>query len=443
MKQEELVTYLREVNPWWSGAFPGALLGTPRDAYILKMREAMKRRNIVAVLGLRRAGKTTLLFQLAKKLLDESRHVVFCRIEDIYEGLGSLKEILDAYEFSSGADLKNEEAVFLLDEIQYFEKWQTELKRFVDSGYKISFVVSGSSKIQIYQDASESLVGRITFVEVAPLSFSEFVLFSGLSVKKPEFVLDGKKLRHSYSELAPKRNKLHSLLDEYLEIGGFPEWFKVKDRFRWKDILLNEYLALTIFKDIVRLFKIKDPLLIQKLAKDAAVNSTERFNYSGIAKRLDTDRETVRLYLSYLSSSRLCHVLDSYTRGGKLREKREKKLVFGEAGMKNAIAGPDKPRDVETVVGLHLIHHGHAEKAFFTPFYWKNDSEVDFVLETDDLLMPIETKYQSGISGSDLAGVRGFMAEFRCKQGIVVSRDSFDVSGDIFVLPAWFFLLML
>jgi predicted AAA+ superfamily ATPase len=394
------------------------------------------------VLGLRRAGKTTLLFQLTKKLLGESARVVFCRIEDIYEGLGSLKEIIDAYEFLSRTDLKNEAAVFLLDEIQYFEKWQVELKRFVDSGYKIRFVVSGSSKIQIYKDASESLVGRISFVEVAPLSFFEFVSFSGISVRKPEFALDGKRLQRSYSELAAKRNILHSLLDEYLETGGFPEWFKVKDRLRWKDILLNEYLALTIFKDIVRLFKIKDPLLIQKLAKDVAANSTERFNYAGIAGRLDTDRETVKLYLSYLSSSRLCYVLDSYTRGGKLREKREKKAVFGEVGMKNAIIGPNKPKDVETAVDIHLIHYGHGAKVFFTPFYWKNDSEVDFVLETDTLLVPVETKYQSDISEPDLAGVRSFMAGFKCKQGIVVSRDSFDVEGDIFVLPAWFFLLM-
>ncbi|MCI0503076.1 ATP-binding protein [Candidatus Micrarchaeota archaeon] len=442
MKQEELVAYLKEVNPWWSGAFPESILGTFREEYVSKIRQAMKHRNIVAVLGLRRAGKTTLLFQLTKKLLGESGRVVFCRIEDIYEGLDSLKEIIDAYEFLSGIDLKNEDAVFLLDEIQYFEKWQIELKRFVDSGYKIRFVVSGSSKIQIYKDASESLVGRISFVEVAPLSFFEFASFSGISVKKPAFALDEKSLRHSYYELATKRNKLHSLLDEYLEVGGFPEWFKVKDRLRWKDIVLNEYLALTIFKDIVRLFKIKNPLLIQKLAKDAAANSAERFNYSGMAKRLDTDRETIRLYLTYLSSSRLCHVLDPYTRGGKLREKREKKLVFGETGMKNAIAGPDKPRDVETAVALHLIHYGHNEKVFFTPFYWRNGSEVDFVLETDELLVPIETKYQSGISESDLAGVRGFMAEFRCKQGVVVSRDSFDVKGGVFVLPAWFFLLM-
>lgn len=442
MKQEELAAYLKEVNPWWSGKFPDSLAGIPRESYISKMRRAMGYRNIVAVLGLRRAGKTTLLLQLARQLLAESERVVFCRVEDIYEELASLKEIIDAYEFLSGTDLKNEGAVFLLDEIQFLDKWQVELKRFVDSGYKIRFVVSGSSKIQIYRDASESLVGRISFVEVAPLSFFEFAAFSGCIVEKPEFTLDGRKLQRCYSGLLGRRNKLHSILDEYLEIGGFPEWFKVKDRLRWKDILLNEYLALTIFKDIVRLFKIKDPLLIQKLAKDTAANSTERFNYAGIAKRLDTDRETVRLYLGYLSSSRLCHVLDPYTRGGKLREKREKKLVFGEVGMKNAIAGPDKPKDVETAVDLHLIHYGHAGKAFFNPFYWRDGSEVDFVLETDELLVPVETKYRSDIGDSELAGLRAFMAEFGCKRGIVVSRDDFDVRGGVLILPAWFFLLM-
>ncbi len=442
MKQEDLVAYLKEVNPWWSGEFPKNMLGTPREGYLPKIYDAMKHRNIIAVLGLRRAGKTTLLFQLAKKLLDESKRVVFCRIEDIYEDLTSIKEIIDAYELLTGVDLKKEEAIFLLDEIQFFEKWQTELKRFVDSGYNIKFVVSGSSKIQIYRDASESLVGRISFVEVAPLSFFEFVVFSGFKVEKPEFDLDPKKLQLAYYKLIDKKNRLHSILEEYLEIGGFPEWFKVRDRLRWKDTLLNEYLALTIFKDIVRLFKIKDPLLIQKLAKDTAMNSTERFNYSGIAKRLDTDRETVRLYLSYLSSSRLCYILDPYTRGGKLREKREKKLIFGEVGMKNAIVGSDKSKDAETVVALHLIHHGNSEKSFFNPFYWRDDTEVDFVLESDDLLIPVETKYRSEIKESDLDRIKKFMSEFKCKQGIVVSRDNFDVKNDVIILPIWFFLLM-
>ena len=65
-----------------------------------------------------------------------------------------------------------------------------------------------------------------------------------------------------YHALLPQREKLLHLFRQYLQVGGFPEWFKIQNKKQWQQILLDDYISLILFKDIVFVYNIKDPLLL-------------------------------------------------------------------------------------------------------------------------------------------------------------------------------------
>jgi len=120
------------------------------------------------------------------------------------------------------------------------------------------------------------------------------------------------------------------LFGEYLKVGGFPEWFKVKDIMQWRKILVDDYLSLILFKDIVHTFKIKDPALLEKLVRETAKFSTRRFSYVSLSNRMEANRETIKLYIYYLSASMLVFISDVYSKNKKARERAEKKIYFWE-----------------------------------------------------------------------------------------------------------------
>jgi len=76
-------------------------------------------------------------------------------------------------------------------------------------------------------------------------------------------------------------------LDQYFNTGGFPEWFKIKDMKQWQRTIVEDYFSLILFRDIVSVFKVKDPILLEKMVLDIAAISTNRFTYSGLSESLE------------------------------------------------------------------------------------------------------------------------------------------------------------
>jgi len=98
----------------------------------------------------------------------------------------------------------------------------------------------------------------------------------------------------------------------------------------WKKILVDDYLSLILFKDRVYTLKIKDPVLLERIVIETAKFSTQRFSYVSLSNRMDANRETIKLYLYYLSVSMLVFVSDIYSKNRKAMERSEKKIYFWE-----------------------------------------------------------------------------------------------------------------
>lgn len=440
-----------ERNPWWiSGSVPGELIGITRKEYLGRIEERLKDQKLLAILGIRRSGKSTLIYQSIKFLLDngaDPKNIIYINADDFEKpGRWDIEKTLDFFQQKNMVSLKDKKIYVFIDEIQNVRGWQQLLKKYYDLKFASKFIVSGSSSSLIYKNSSESLAGRISFIEVFPLTFREFLQFNGMEI--PDAALDFQTMEKFYYDLSLKMNEIIGFLMQYLNVGGFPEWFDVKNEETWFKILAEEYTSLLIYRDIVRIFRIRDPLLLESVFRFVSAHSSERFSYLGIAKQNDGDKETSKQYIFHLARSHLINLSDFYTKSKKASEKKEKKIYFCDLGLKNSIGGrQDIGFDAETSVYLHCLKRvsGYPMGKIF---YWLDNkkNETDIVMSCGSLLIPVEVKYRSSIDDSDLKGILSFCQEFSVRNAYVVTKtlmEEREIEGiRISFIPLWLFLLV-
>ena len=440
-----------ERNPWWiSGSVPGELIGITRREYLGKIEERLKDNKLLAILGIRRSGKSTLIYQSIKSLIDngiDPKSIIYLNADDFENpDRSDIEEALDFCQQKNMFSLKDKKIFVFIDEIQNVRGWQQLLKKYYDLKFASKFIVSGSSSSLIYKNSSESLAGRISFIDVFPLTFREFLQFN--SMELPDVALDFQTLKKLYYDLSPKVNEITGFLLQYLNIGGFPEWFDVKNEDTWFKILAEDYTSLLIYRDIVRIFRIRDPLLLESVFRFVSAHSSERFSYLGIAKQNDGDKETSKQYIFHLAHSHLINLSDFYTKSKKASEKKEKKIYFCDLGLKNSIGGrQDIGFDAETAVYLHCLKHvsGYPMGKIF---YWldKKKNETDIIMSCGSELIPVEVKYRSSIEVSDLKGILNFCQEFSVRNAFVVTKslmEEREIEGiKVSFIPLWLFLLV-
>lgn len=440
-----------ERNPWWvSGSVPEELIGINRKEYIGKIKERLKDQKLLAILGIRRSGKSTLIYQSIKYLLDngtDPKNIFYINADDFEKPRrANLEEALDFCQQNNMVSLKDIKIYVFIDEIQNIRGWQQLLKKYYDLKYASKFIVSGSSSSLIYKNSSESLAGRISFIDVFPLTFREFLQFNNIEIQ--EAALQFKALEQMYYRLSPKINEIAGFLSQYMNVGGFPEWFDIKNEETWFKILSEEYTSLLIYRDIVRIFRIRDPLLLESVFRFVSAHSSERFSYLGIAKQNDGDKETSKQYVFHLARSHLINLSDFYTKSKKASERKEKKIYFCDLGLKNSIGGrQDIGFDAETCVYLHCLKHvsGYPMGKIF---YWldKKKNETDIIMSYGSELIPVEVKYRSSIDDSDLKGILSFCHDFSVKNAYVVTKtlmEEREIDGVmVSFIPLWLFLLV-
>lgn len=159
--------------------------------------------------GLRRAGKSYLLYQTIKSLLKSGRSIddiLFVNFEDerfIEADTKDLNRIMECY-----AEMYDRKPIVFLDEVQVVPGWQKFVRRLADQKYLI--YVSGSNAEMLSNEIATTLGGRFIIHEVYPYSFAEFLAASQINLKK----------NWEYSSL---KNTVVRQSDNYLQFGGLPE----------------------------------------------------------------------------------------------------------------------------------------------------------------------------------------------------------------------------
>ncbi len=250
-----------------------------------------------AVIGMRRAGKTTFLHQLRRKRLDNGiprERLPYVNFED--EQLAGLTArqlhlILDEY-YRRFPELRGQETVtWCFDEIQTVPGWERFVRRMLDSE-KVEIFISGSSAAFLSREIASAMRGRAWEVVVHPFSFEEYLAYHGQPVPShPDFLT------------AKERSAIERAFLDYLTTGGFPEAQSLDTATRYT--LLHDYVDVVMLRDIVERHGVTNItglrwLVRQILGNAGSLFSVQKFFASLKSEGVGISKDTVHHLLSYL-----------------------------------------------------------------------------------------------------------------------------------------------
>lgn len=408
----------------------------------------LKIKQIVAVIGLRRVGKTVLMKQIINEILynTEPKNILFFSFEEKWGKVEVLENIV--YYFLENIAKTKRKYIFL-DEIQKVDGWEDVLKRFYDRHDDIKFIISGSASIHISKSV-ESLAGRIFDIYVTPLSFEEFL---EMNDTKTEFqktkTFDYKIFAQVYNASLYQKEKITSMFSEYLFKGGSPEIARESDEEIIRKYVTNSVIDRILLKDLPEEFEIKKSSALRELLEYAARETSGLFVIDRLSSLLNLNKETASNYIEYLKRAFLIHISYNYTRSIVRQIRTSKKIhivlpsvaVALESYSRDVLLYPEIiGKYVESLAAVFLMYKHR--KVFF----WRTPQkeEVDIVVKEKEA-MPIEVKYKTQITDADLKSVLKFMKKFKVKKGIIMTKDLLDKRNtdgkEILFVPAWLFLL--
>lgn len=424
-------------NRWWdTGRVEETYLEPHKRPLFHQLENFLEARQILLIYGLRRVGKTTLLYQLIDHLLKEGvnkKHILYFSFD---EKAASLEDLLKTYsETVLEKDLLKSGRVYIfLDEVQKLSDWQTQLKIFYDLYPQVKFIVSGSASLIISKGAQESLAGRMYEFVLPLLEFSEYLNIRGEKTPPPPDIFNPKELREVYL----KRDRLSPLFISYLKKGGFIEITAEEDDFKIKTYS-KSILERIIFSDIPQSFKIREPQILKAIIELVASNPGFLLDYSKLAETLGKDQRVVANYIFYLKYSLLVKLLYNFSGSRFASERKLKKIYLTSTNFIYQMS-PEKFNDPEF---LGKVVENWVITSFPSKFFWRQRQvETDMVLNEN---IPLEVKYRETAHRSDLRGVLGFCSKFNRQKGVVVTKEDLrqekidDV--EISFIPAWLFAL--
>lgn len=344
---------------------------------------------MIALVGPRQSGKTTLLKELMKDFA--SSYVLF----DDPDIRSLFNEDIKKFEVQhiEGNDLT------VLDEIQYCSDAGSKLKYLVDSNRKLW--ITSSSEMMLSKEVLSYLVGRTSILRLYPFSFDEF--------------LDARKQKAMTDQIQRR------MVWEHLIYGGYPNVVLAKTP-RLKKKILEDLYETMLLKDVSRIFSISDIDSLERLARYLAVNIGNPVSYDSISRDLGISFPTLKKYIDALEKSYLILRIRPYFSNKTKELTKQPKVYFLDTGMRNRISGgfPHTPegRVFENYVLTELV------KAGMKPKYWrtKAGAEVDFVIELENELIPIEVKLRASPPKIERS-LRSFINAYQASKAFVVHYE--------------------
>ena len=392
----------------------------------------MPKNQAIAIVGLRRTGKTTIMKQFISELGKTASYFSFDEEET------QRKDVL-TFVIDYMLQNFNSEYIFL-DEVHYVEDWQGVLKRYIDLR-RTKFIISGSESLEI-RKARESLAGRLITLRLNTLVFREYLGLIDRNVPIQNIgKFDPEGMERQYTELITDIEYLEEAFNDYLIKGAFPEIALEDD-----PLVINKYvnemvIRKIIFRDIPSIFDIRRRELLFDLMKYACEKTSFLYNINNLCNIFNANYETVVNYLSYLKSAFLIRTAEVFSLSPAKRTRRNKKLYVVHPSLAFSILGYDRNMLRPQLLGPY-IESLFAGDTFYRD---KHKVEVDTIITENDELIPVEVKYQNTINKSDLKGIMKFKNRYRTGMPIVITKSIFEIKRyrdvDFLLIPAWLALL--
>lgn len=435
--KEQINDRIRFENTWWEiNAIDNYYKNMPHREYFKLFYPLVTERSIkraVVLMGPRRVGKTVMLFQSIQNLIDsgvDAENICYFSIETpIYNNI-ALEELLHLY-FSLANKTKNDEVYIFFDEIQYLKDWEVHLKSLVDSYHNVKFIVSGSAAAALKLKSNESGAGRFTDFVLPPLSFHEYLLFTG-----NEKLVNKKNADGFYT--SKNISKLNDLFIDYINYGGYPEVSLSKtiqqDPGRY---IRNDIIDKVLLRDLPSLYGIQDVQELNSLFNYIAYNSGNEMSLDGLANSSGIAKNTIKKYLTYLEASFLISIIHRVDNNAK-KFKRANffKIYLSNPSLRSALFSPIKESDefignmVETAIFSQWQHSEYSHELYYAR--WGN-GEVDMVNMNAGTKpsWSIEIKWSNRFyeKTNELKNLKSFCTRHKMKRAIVTTVSILDVKN--------------
>lgn len=320
-------------------------------------------------LGIRRAGKSYLMYQRIHELLAAGHQIeefLYINFEDErFTGLksGELNDIKRAYE-----ETFPYQPIFFLDEIQIVPGWEKFVRRLADKGYHV--YVTGSNAQMLSNEIATTLGGRFLIQQVYPFSFEEFLSMHEIYLK-PNWL---------YSPST--RNEVIRTFDTYFYNGGFPELRMFEDKRSWLSGLYQKIF----FGDLVARYALRNTDSMRLLIKKLAESVMQPSSYNRLKNIVSSAGESIGVktiidYVGYLKQTWLIFSIENYAARFAERETNQK-YYFIDNGILNLFIFKPETLLLENLIAVTL-HRLFGEGVYF----YHQNIEVDFYLPEKDWLI--------------------------------------------------------
>ena len=332
---------------------------------LCKAMKYISTREILALVGARRVGKSTLAKLLINELLKsvEAKNIFFINLEKpefipYKDDASYLGVIFDAYLKLANPNRENK-IYFFIDEVQIFHNWEI----FVKSKYEnsnIKFIITGSNSSLLTSNYATTLTGRVLKLNIYSFNFREF-----LNYKKVDF--------STKIQRTANRIEISRAMDEYIKWGGYYSVISNSDEMLKKEYLMNVAEDI-ILKDIVPRYNIKSSQIIRDLFYYLVSNASSTLNYSSLAKKLGVDPKMIKEYIGYFEDNFLIHTISMYHDKLTTQIKSAKKLYLSDNGFLNL--GVNRTKNLG--IALENLVFNSLYKKYEKVTYKKENQEVDF-----------------------------------------------------------------
>lgn len=320
--------------------------------------------------GLRRAGKSYLMYQHIHHLMEQGHSIeemLYFNFEDDRIDsitISDLDLIKTCYE-----EMYDHRPIFFLDEIQNIKGWEKFARRLADTGYRV--YITGSNAKMLSSEIATTLGGRYLIKDIYPFSFSEYLLYKKID-------LSDKNARFKF------RTAITKEYEEYFRNGGLPETLQMADKRAWISSLFNKIF----FGDLVTRHQVRNDFALRIMIRKLAESVKQPTSYNRIAsiastvgKKISVD--TVINYMGYLQESWL--LLSYENIAAKLIDKESnRKYYFIDNGILNLFLLDPATSLLENQVAIRL-----RQKYGSQVYFYNKNVEVDFVVYDEGIAIQV------------------------------------------------------
>jgi hypothetical protein len=400
-------------NEWWAtGKVRDELAPPYRRKPFAEASRLLDHRQAVVLTGLRRVGKSTMLYQLAQEILKkaEPANLLYYSFEEGGEGTAEVLKEYEARVLKKPMD-KAGRVFALLDEVQYAKDWIQAVKRYYDLYPNLKFVLSGSSSLLISGRALSSLAGRSFFVEAYPMTFREFVEATG-----------------AMSPSGEPTSRLEPVFWDYLGKAGFPEVVGWGDERKVEEYVRDSVVDRVLFRDAPTLLGRRDPLLMGRLLSEVASRPGGLANLNSLSRDLGASRLTVSRYLRSLEISLLVRGLSNFRPSSRSSSRKLRKYYPATTSLIKAVSREAFAREQGGVLETYVVNALRASN-----YYRKGGAEVDVV--SADRRLAVEVKVKA--DERDATRLGRIADILGAERRVVVSLSERGRLGGVDVVPAY------